>query len=137
MQHISASDLLEPLAPNVHAHTRNFGVIFIPALKFDKHINNVVKCCSFQLLHIVKLKPFLSFNHISELLCPLSNSRSLGSSDHILLTIPRSRPRSKGNCAFAVAAEIVIPFSIKFSPSVDIFEAKPKTNMISQTFECP
>ncbi len=50
------------LAPNtVGSNARNLGVIFDPALKFDKQINSVVKSAFFQLRMIAKIKSFLSF----------------------------------------------------------------------------
>ena len=184
------ANLLGPLAPYLHSHARNLGVIFDSALKFDKQINSVVKGCYFHLRNIAKLKPLLSFNnlktvttalisphldycnalylsvsqsslsrlqlvqnaaarlitgtrkrdsitpilaslhwlpvkyrtefkvllfvfkalhglapqYISELICPLHNTRSLRSSGQLLLAVPRSRLRGKGDRAFAVAA---------------------------------
>ena len=55
---------LGPLVLNLHTHARNLGVIFDPAVKFDKQINSVVKGCFFQLRNIAKLKPFLSFHDL-------------------------------------------------------------------------
>ena len=49
-----ANNHLGPLALNLHVHARNLGVIFDPALKFDKQINSVVKGCFFQLRNITK-----------------------------------------------------------------------------------
>lgn len=48
------------LTPNLHAHTRNIGIIFNPALKHDKQINTVVKGCQTQTFH-----PFNDFNSFS------------------------------------------------------------------------
>lgn len=58
------ANLLGPLAPYLHSHARNLGVIFDSALKFDKQINSVVKGCFFHLRNIAKLKPLLSFNDL-------------------------------------------------------------------------
>ena len=38
---------------------KNIGVIFDPALKYDSHINSIVKSCNFQLHKIAAIKKIL------------------------------------------------------------------------------
>ncbi len=58
------SKTLSPITKTVGTCARNLGVIFDPALKFDKQINSVVKSAFFQLRMIAKIKYFLSFKDL-------------------------------------------------------------------------
>lgn len=54
-------DHLGPLVSNVLKQAKNLGVIFNSELKFDKHVNLVVKAGFFHVRCIVKKKKFLAF----------------------------------------------------------------------------
>lgn len=49
------ADHLGPLVHNRHAHAKNLDLIFDPALKFNKHIDSVVKGFLFLLRNITSL----------------------------------------------------------------------------------
>ena len=76
-------------------------------------------------------------SYISDLLTPLAYTRSLRSSDQALLSIPRSRLKSKGDRAFAVAAPRLwnkLPLDIRLAPTISIFKSKLKTYLYSLAF---
>ncbi len=62
---------------------------------------------------------------IAELLIPYQNSRNLRSSNQMILHVPKTRLKSKGDRAFSVAApRLWNPLPIKSSPSVDAFKSR-------------
>ncbi len=69
------SNTLAPLTNTVGSHARNLGVIFDPALKFDKQINSVVKSAFFQLRMIAKMKSFISFKDLETVIHACISSR--------------------------------------------------------------
>ncbi len=69
------SNTLAPITNTVGSHARNLGVIFDPALKFDKQINSVVKSAFFQLRMIAKIKSFISFKDLETVIHAFISSR--------------------------------------------------------------
>ncbi len=69
------SKTLSPITKTVGTCVRNLGVIFDPALKFDKQINSVVKSAFFQLRMIAKIKSFLSFKDLETVIHAFISTR--------------------------------------------------------------
>ncbi len=69
------SNTLAPITNTVASHARNLGVIFDPALKFDKQINSVVKSAFFQLRMIAKIKSFISFKDLETVIHAFISTR--------------------------------------------------------------
>ncbi len=69
------SNTLAHITNTVGSHARNLGVIFDPALQFDKQINSVVKSEFFQLRMIAKIKYFLSFKDLETVIHAFISSR--------------------------------------------------------------
>ncbi len=67
------SNTFAPITNTVGSRARNLGVIFDPALKFDKQINSVVKSAFFQLRMIAKFKYFISFKDLETVMSFISS----------------------------------------------------------------
>ncbi|KAF7658228.1 hypothetical protein LDENG_00016030 [Lucifuga dentata] len=68
---------------------------------------------------------------------PYSTGRTLRSSDQELLTIPRTKLKTKGDCAFAVVAPRLwnsLPNNIRLAETVDSFKRLLKTFLYRQAF---
>ncbi len=77
-------------------------------------------------------------DYICDLIKPYTASRSLRSSDQLLLSVPRSRCKTKGDRAFSVMAPKLwnsLPLNIRASPSLDAFKSSLKTYLYSLEFE--
>ncbi len=77
-------------------------------------------------------------DYICDLIKPYTASRSLRSSDQLLLSVPRSRCKTKGDRAFSVVAPKLwnsLPLNIRASPSLDAFKSSLKTYFYSLAFE--
>lgn len=75
--------------------------------------------------------------YISELLSCYSPQRSLRSSSLLLLNIPNSRLKTKGDRSFSVYAPKLwntLPLSIRASPTLNVFKASIKTYLFSQAY---
>lgn len=75
--------------------------------------------------------------YISDLLQPYSASRSLRSSDQVLLAVPRTRLKTKGDRAFGVVAPGLwnaLPLDLRASSSELIFKKQLKTLLFRQAF---
>ncbi|KAF7647387.1 hypothetical protein LDENG_00173130 [Lucifuga dentata] len=75
--------------------------------------------------------------YISELLRPYAMNRSLRSSDQALLSVPRSRLKTKGDRAFKVMAPKLwnfLPLDLRAVDTVDIFKKKLKTHFFKLAF---
>lgn len=69
-------------------------------------------------------------SYLSNLIQPHVPSRSLGSSDHMLLAVPRARLKHRGDCAFAVAAHKLwntLLLSVSLSPTLSAFKSNLNT----------
>ncbi len=76
-------------------------------------------------------------DYICDLIKPYTASRSLRSSDQLLLSVPRSRCKTKGDRAFSVVAPKLwnsLPLNIRASPSLDAFKSSLKTYFYSLAF---
>ncbi len=77
-------------------------------------------------------------DYICDLIKPYTASRSLRSSDQLLLSVPHSRCKTKGDRAFLVVAPKLwnsLPLNIRASPSLDAFKSSLKTYFYSLAFE--
>ncbi len=77
-------------------------------------------------------------DYVCDLIKPYTASRSLRSSDQLLLSVPRSRCKTKGDRAFSVVAPKLwnsLPLNIRASPSLDAFKSSLKTYLYSLAFE--
>lgn len=75
--------------------------------------------------------------YISELLTPYVASRSLRSENQMLLAVPRSKLRTKGDRAFSVLAPLLwnkLPLGIRSAESVHHFKKLLKTHMYRLAF---
>ncbi len=79
-----------------------------------------------------------ALDYISDLTKPYKASRSLRSSDQLLLSVPRSRCKTKGDRDFSVVAPKLwngLPLNIRASPSLNAFKSSLKTYFYSLAFE--
>jgi len=77
--------------------------------------------------------------YMSDLLSSHNSGRSLRSSNQRLLTVPRSRLKTRGDRAFAVAAPKLwnsLPAPIRSASSLHEFKAKLKTYFFSLAYNC-
>ncbi|KAF7663211.1 hypothetical protein LDENG_00216990 [Lucifuga dentata] len=75
--------------------------------------------------------------YISELLWPYATSRSLRSSHQGLLSVPRSRLKTKGDCAFEVMVPKLwnsLPLDLRTVDTVGIFKKKLNTHLFKLAF---
>ncbi len=75
--------------------------------------------------------------YIKGMLKPYNSIRNLRSSNQILLVVPRSRLKTKGDCAFEVVAPKLwkaLPLELRSVDSVDIFEMQLKTHLFKLAF---
>lgn len=75
--------------------------------------------------------------YISELLIERSETRSLRSSNQRLLVTPKTRLKSRGDCAFSSIAPRLwneLPSSIRLAPSVFTFKSRLKTYLFDKAF---
>ena len=75
--------------------------------------------------------------YIRDLLQPYLTSRSLRSSDQGLLVVPRSRLKTKGDCAFEVVAPKLwnsLPLNLRSVDTVDTFKKQLKTHLFRLAF---
>lgn len=89
------------------------------------------------LLFVYKALNNLAPQYLTDLLCPYTPSRTLRSSDHCLLIVPRSRLKKRGDRAFAAAGPKLwnsLPLYIRLAPSVSIFKSSLKTFLFSLAF---
>ena len=76
--------------------------------------------------------------YLSELLQPYIPSRSLRSADQLLLAIPQTRLKCRGERAFAVAAPKLwnaLPLHIRQAPSLSLFKTLVKTYLFKLAFK--
>ncbi len=77
-------------------------------------------------------------DYICDLIKPYTAPRSLRSSDQLLLSVPRSRCKTKGDRAFSVVGPKLqnsLPLNIRAPPSLDAFKSSLKTYFYSLAFE--
>ena len=89
------------------------------------------------LLFVFKALKGSAPSYISELLPPHSTTRSLRSQDQLLLAVPRTRLKTRGDRAFSVAAPKLwntLPPHIKSSPTITSFKSNLKTYFFSIAF---
>ena len=92
------------------------------------------------LLFVYKALNNLAPQYLTDLLCLYTPSRTLRSSDHCLLIVPRSRLKKRGDRAFATAGPKLwnsLPLYIRLAPSVSIFKSSLKTFLFSLAFDAP
>ncbi len=75
--------------------------------------------------------------YINEMLKPYNSSRNLRSSNQILLVVPRSRLKTKGDCAFEVVVPKLwnaLPRELRSVDLVDIFKKQLKPHLFKLAF---
>ncbi len=80
----------------------------------------------------------LSPDYVTDLINVYQSSRSLRSNDQLLLMVPRSRLKFRGDRAFSVAAPRLwnaLPLSIRSSPTFGVFQSALKTHLFSLAFD--
>ncbi|KAF7642005.1 hypothetical protein LDENG_00264860, partial [Lucifuga dentata] len=81
----------------------------------------------------------LAPSYITEMLTPCESVLSLRSSGGTILAVPKSRLKSKGDCAFAIRALLLwkdLPEEIMLSDSVSSFKSLLKTHFYRLAFMC-
>lgn len=89
------------------------------------------------LLFAFKAQNGLAPVYLSELLHPYTPTRSLRSADQLLLRVPKTRRKLRGDRAFATAAPKLwneLPLHIRQSSSVATFKSLLKTHLFSLAF---
>ena len=89
------------------------------------------------LLFVFKALNGLAPPYLAELLHLHAPSRSLRSADQLLLEVPRSKRKLRGDRAFSVAAPRLwnsLPLHIREAPSLPVFKSKLKTYFYSRAF---
>uniref|UniRef100_A0A3P9D180 Uncharacterized protein n=1 Tax=Maylandia zebra TaxID=106582 RepID=A0A3P9D180_9CICH len=90
------------------------------------------------LLFTFKTLHGLAPSYLSELLQPYTPTRSLRSADQLLLKIPRTGRKLRGDRAFAVAAPKLwneLPLEIRQATSLSVFKSLLKTHLFTLTFD--
>jgi len=90
------------------------------------------------LLYVFKSLNGQSPEYVTDLISRCQSSRSLRSNDQLLLMVPRSRLKCKGDLAFSVAAPRLwndLPLSVKSCPSLGVFQSALKTYLFSLAFD--
>ncbi|CAL9704696.1 unnamed protein product [Knipowitschia caucasica] len=89
------------------------------------------------LLLVFKSLHDLAPSYLTDLLTLHTPGRALRSSDQLLLHCPRSRLKTRGDRAFAVAGPKLwnaLPYSIRAAPSVESFKSQLKTHFFALAF---
>ena len=89
------------------------------------------------LLFVFKCLHGLAPQYLSNLLVPYTPSRLLRSADQALLVVPRTKRKSRGDRAFAVAAPRLwneLPLHIRLTESLAVFKSRLKTHLFSLAF---
>ncbi len=74
---------------------------------------------------------------LSDLLQPHGSARSFRSADQLLMVVPRSRLKHRGDCAFAVVAPKLwnkLPLHVRLPPTLPVFKTRLKTQFYSLAF---
>ena len=75
--------------------------------------------------------------YLADLLKPYTPTRSLRSADRLLLVVPKSRLKQRGDGAFAVAAPKLwneLPLQVRLAPTLPVFKSRLKTHFFSLAF---
>lgn len=90
------------------------------------------------ILFVFKSLNGLAPPYLSELLHPYSPARSLRSADQLLLSVPKTKRKLRGDRAFAVAAPKLwnaLPLHIRQASSLSVFKSLLKTHLFSLAFD--
>lgn len=125
---------------------QNAAAWFLTRTRKREHITPVLKALHWLpvrfrihfkiLLFVFKSLKQLAPSYIADFLHHHTPLRSLRSSDQLLLTIPPSRLKSRGDRAFAVLGPKLwneLPLHVRLAPSVPIFKSRLKTHLFSLT----
>ncbi len=85
------------------------------------------------LLYVFKAVHGLSPDYVTDLINVYQSSRSLRSNYQLLLMVPRSRLKCRGDRAFSVAAPRLwnaLPLSIRSSPTLGVFQSALKNSFV-------
>ncbi len=89
------------------------------------------------LLMVFKALHNMSPSYITNLLDYYTSARTLRSADKLLLAVPRSKKKSKGDRAFMVVAPKLwnsLPLHIRQAPSLEVFKSQLKTHLFTLAF---
>lgn len=89
------------------------------------------------LLFVFKSLNGLAPPYLTELLCPHAPARCLRSADQLLLEVPRSKRKLRGDRAFSIAAPKLwngLPLYVRQAPSLSTFKTRLKTHFYSLAF---
>lgn len=89
------------------------------------------------LLFVYKSLYGLAPEYLSDLIKVHRPSRALRSADQMVLDVPRSLFKARGDRAFAVAAPTLwnaLPFSVRSATSLSIFKTRLKTHLFTLAF---
>ncbi len=89
------------------------------------------------LLMVFKALHNMSPSYITNLLEYHTPARTLRSADKLLLAVPRSQKKSKGDRAFMVVAPKLwngLPLHIRQAPSLEVFKSPLKTHLFTLAF---
>ncbi len=89
------------------------------------------------LLFVFKSLNGLAPPYLADLLKQHMPIRSLRSSDQLLLTVPRSRLKFRGDRAFSVVAPRLwnsLPLYVRAAPTIFTFKTRLKIHLLSQAF---
>jgi len=118
--------------------TRNNKFCHITPVLFDLHWLPIKHRIQFKILVLTyKSLNGLAPAYLSALLSHRKSARPLRSSDELLLSVPRVKLVTAGQRAFAHAAPSMwnaLPFTIRASPSIDIFKSGLKTHLFLTAF---
>lgn len=90
------------------------------------------------ILFVFKCLHGLAPQYLSDLLVPYTPFRSLRSADQALLVVPKTKRKSRGDRAFAVAAPRLwneLPLHIRLTESLPVFKSRLKTHKFSLAFK--
>ena len=90
------------------------------------------------LLTVYKSLHGLAPTYLSDILHHHIPSRALRSADQLLLDVPRTRLKTRGDRAFAVAAPRLwnsLPLHIRAAQSLNIFKSQLKTHLFSLAYD--
>ena len=91
------------------------------------------------LLFVFKSIHGLAPSYLADLLRIHTPARALRSADQLVLDIPPSRLKSRGDRAFAVIGPKLwneLPLHIRLAPSLSVFKTSLKTHLYAQAFNC-
>ena len=126
---------------------QNAAARLLTGTKKRDHITPVLRCLHWLPVHyrieykislmVFKAMHNMSPNYIVDLLGSYKSGRTLRSTNQLLLTVPYSKKKSKGDRAFSVVAPKLwnsLPSHIRLAQTIDIFKSQLKTYLFNLAF---